>query len=99
MEIVLLKIDKIKDANGHKVLEIPIGGIQLEDKEETLSLNQHLEIHITPDGYFKNVTQEVEFVVYFGSSIFPIAERTHTLINVLAVEGLLNKIYGEVGIK
>jgi hypothetical protein len=99
MEMLLLKVDKVKRFKRHVEVEIPNGGIQLSDGLETVSLNEPLKLEMSKEGYIKNITRDIEFVVYFGSSIFPVGERTHSLINILANEKVLKKIYKKVGIK
>ena len=96
MELQLLKIDKLIDAGGIQYLEIPPGGIQIREENKSLALRDKLILEMQTRR-FLNVTRNIEFDVYYDSEIIPEGEETHALISLLAVDGLVNNIYKQLG--
>ena len=96
MELQLLKIDKLIDAGGIQYLEIPPGGIQIREGDKSLATRDKLILEMQTRR-FLNVTRSIEFDVYYDSEIIPEGEETHALINILAVDGLVNNIYKQLG--
>ena len=96
MELQLLKIDKLIDVGGIQFLEIPPGGIQISEGDKSLATRDKLILEMQTRR-FLNVTRSIEFDVYYDSEIIPEGEETHALINILAVDGLVNNIYKQLG--
>lgn len=95
MKLQLLKIDKLIDTGGIQYLEIPPGGIQIREVNKSLALRDKLILEIQTRR-FLNVTRNIDFDVYYDSEIIPEGDETHALINLLAVEGLVNDIYKQL---
>ena len=92
LKIDLLKIEKFHNNQDGQALEFLPGGIQISDGNKVLANKKRFKMQM--DGRkFENVTQDIEFYTYYGKSIVPIGEEKHSLINLLAVEGLVNEIY------
>lgn len=97
MNLTFLKIDRIIENQGHKIIEIPAGGIQFEYKGQTIQSMEPVELEMNQWGIFHNTMRYMNFAVYTDQSLFASGQlMSQSVFSVVAHEEVQRAIYKEI---
>lgn len=97
MNLTFLKIDRIIENHGHKIIEIPAGGIQFEYKGQTIQSMEPVELEMNQWGIFHNTMRYMNFAVYTDQSLFASGQlMSQSVFSVVAHEEVQRAIYKEI---
>lgn len=97
MNLAFFKIDRIIENQGHKIIEIPAGGIQFEYKGQTIQLIEQVQIEMNHEGVFHNTIRYMNFAVYTDQSLFASGQLMYeSVFSVVAHEEVQRAIYKEI---
>ena len=97
MNLAFLKIDRIIENQGHKIIEIPAGGIQFEYKGQTIQSMEPVQLEMNNVGIFHNTMRYMNFAVYTDQSLFALGQlMSQSVFSVVAHEEVQRAIYKEI---
>ncbi|WP_342575490.1 molecular chaperone [Solibacillus sp. FSL K6-1781] len=97
MNLAFFKIDRIIENQGHKIIEIPAGGIQFEYKGRTIQSMEPVELEMNQWGIFHNTMRYMNFAVYTDQSLFASGQlMSQSVFSVVAHEAVQRAIYQEI---
>ena len=97
MKLAFLKIDRIIENQGHKVIQIPAGGIQFEYKGQTIQSMEAVQLEMNHEGIFQNTMRYMNFAVYTDQSLFASGQFMYeSVFSVVAHEDVQRAIYKEI---
>ncbi|WP_342573735.1 molecular chaperone [Solibacillus sp. FSL K6-1781] len=97
MNLAFLKIDRIIENQGHKIIEIPAGGIQFECRGNMIQSIDPVQLEMNHMGIFHNTMRYMNFAVYTDQSLFASGQLMYeSVFSVVAHEEVQQAIYKEI---
>lgn len=97
MNLSFLKIDRIIENQGHKIIRIPAGGIQFEYRGNVIQSIEPVQLEMNHEGIFHNTMRYMNFAVYTDQSLFASGQLMYeSVFSVVAHEDVQHAIYKEI---